>query len=64
MRQVHESHVAQSRVIAGVGDAMHPAQYQGSGVTTGKNADCAAISTLFVTICWPLWTEGGRRSEA
>ena len=33
-------------------------QYQGSGVTPGKNVDCAAISTLFVTICWPLWTEG------
>ena len=48
-------HVAQSHVIAGVDDAM---QYQGSGVTPGKNVDCAAISTLFVTICWPLWTEG------
>ena len=47
-------------VIAGAGDACDAlcAQYQGSGVTTGKNADCAAISTLFVTICWPLWTPG------
>lgn len=53
------SYVAQSELLLElVTRAMHSAQYQGSGVTTGKNADCAAISTLFVTICWPLWTPG------
>ena len=56
MNEMFQIPAPQDKVNILASDAMRPAP-EVTCVTTGKNVDCAAISTPFVTICPRLWME-------